>query len=165
MKSKITAFDPGKSNFAYASVTADAKIAESGIMNFPIMTLKSKELKSHVKSFGNEIKTLLSRCNPNVIIIERYQSRHKGLNNEIINIAIGILLQSACNRNCEVSLLTAAAWKNALKKEYGINTYEKIMEALPKHIGDCVCMGAYYFEKICNKKIFSSILSNIGSLK
>lgn len=123
---KILSFDPGKKHFAYAFFDG-RRIAQFGFMKTILTSLKSEEYLSQTNVFAKSYKKLLAACDPDTIVIERFQYRPgmgKGAVSEFINIQIGLI--TLLSYPTPVTLIIPAQWKTYLHRTYTPQEDKKI---------------------------------------
>lgn len=108
---RILGFDPGKINFGYA-VLDDGKLLENGFLR-PMEDLS-------FDAFDDHVAHLIFEHQPDAVIMERFMirgSRTTGaVSAESVNLMIGRLTKICADYNIPWYLITAAQWKNYIKK-------------------------------------------------
>ena len=158
---KILAMDPGIKNYAFSIVTDKPDVIYAGHLEYPICSLKYKDLAKDVEAYKNEVCNILTSCNlsfKDAIAIERYQSRgHKNIQIELINVMLGVI---ACMFTNQVILITPSTWKNAIKRKYATHDMYKIIDKkeLSPHIADTIGIASYTMQKYYDKDILNRLL-------
>lgn len=154
---RVVAFDPGSSNFGcFGGVLKLTKGKLSGME-----LLISKMLKNPIKTLGpdfprqaeayrSEIIEILLSVKPQVIVIERFQSRGlKGTTIELVNVMIGILseivhkIQQEYGLTIELKTPTASLWKNALNRQFSLESMYEHLPGSQLHRLDACLMSVY----------------------
>lgn len=167
MNITILSLDPGSHNFA-ASVIKNNKTGPVIVGTKMISSLLTDVKKAQEQSelFRNEIVALYSKYKFSHIVAERYQTRGiKGKTVECINLMLGVLLNEFYD--LEITLLTAATWKNQYNRKNNLNDlYLDLKDAEAKkktkdrkqiHELDCSLMGVYRMCAIQKVPYFSTI--------
>ncbi len=117
---EILAFDPGKKNFAFATLI-DGRL--TGYGHVPtITTLRPEDYHQGVDRFITAVIPLLDR-RPTILTFERMQSRPgfgAGAVVEYINLMIGMILAEAHRRAIKVFPVAPVTWKSHWIKVYGV---------------------------------------------
>jgi len=120
----IAAFDPGKTNFAYAIIDTESnELLKTGMINNTIKSVTTDvKLRNSINEFKREVRRILYglKLTPtDAVILERMQYRpgrgHAPA--ELVNLMIGVLLHDAANRT-QVHLVMPATWKTHYKRVF-----------------------------------------------
>lgn len=162
----VLSFDPGTRNFGvFGGTLFGAKTLHkirpklSTMLENPIRSF-GPELWEDTKLFREEIRQLVLTVRPDVIVIERYQSRGlKGTTIEMVNFMIGYIygmldvLSEELGKPVVIKLLMASTWKNALNRKFRIEElYEKMPESQWHRLDACL-MGISVFP---DKDVYAS---------
>jgi hypothetical protein len=115
----VLGMDVGIRNFGVCAVTRSKEVIHNAMLTETITDLKGEEFQKQFFQFYTAINTLLDRVKPECIVIERFQHRGgslKGNPGEICPCMIGIVSSIASARGIFVLLVTAATWKNRLRR-------------------------------------------------
>ncbi len=163
---KILSMDPGVSNFGYSLIEwvktkkcEKTKLLNYGQLDYTIKSLKIKDIKEDTKCFRKDVISLIKESNleeTDIIFIERYMTRSNskvGINSEITNIMIGIILEISYKLKLNVVLEPSVTWKSYYKRVYGTNNITKLFPSknrkkpISPHTREAIAMGCYYIEK------------------
>ncbi len=158
---RMLSFDPGKSNFAFSSITTKPELECAGLLRCPIGSFKRDEQKKMLEAFTKEISKLLNRTKPDMIAIERLPGgRTGGSRGELVNIMIGILIHTAMTMNIDkIVLVTSGEWKPALRRKYDIRDLHAMFPKTKEHILDALYIGTYILERDLGAKMFNKIIT------
>lgn len=185
----LLGIDPGKLHTGLAIVSHfkgyDVKVEKITSMKTPLKTFNTNlegTLSKEKEEFKKEFQKLLRPYTEKLsyVMIERYQGRHRGGTNEIVNAVIFFLFDFCEDlfKESVVCPITSSNWKNALRRWYG---YEKgkvegelvfpniyynptktrikkeglLKEVVLEHPLDAVCMCLYFINScktVLNKK-------------
>ena len=148
----ILALDPGKVNFGFAVIR---KKASKKATNLVCGRLGSSidsvtcQLEDQVAALTRRIEEKISRFKPDKIICERYMTRRRsGMNNELVNLAIGVVLEVARRNSVSIDLVGAATWKNYMQHTYQNNYMGEVFgHTFSDHASDALGMGIWYLDK------------------
>ena len=147
----ILAFDPGKTNMAYAIHKKTGKkieVLEFGMFKNTITDLKPQNLKDTVKDFNKAVVSLIKKYSVEEVSMERFISRGLlGSLAEYICIMQGII---AINKRVKIfNLVAAATWKNSFNKNYNLKQFYKDAKehGIIVHEVDAILIGIYYIDK------------------
>lgn len=116
----VLALDPGKRHFAFC-VIVGASLKRVGMIHNTINDIDAAHALPQREAFVAELDSVLDRYEPQILVIERMQQRPGmggGAPAEYINIMIGVVLEHCTAKGIEFRGVTAATWKNALKRAY-----------------------------------------------
>lgn len=158
---RMLSFDPGKANFAFASLTTKPSLECAGLLNCPIGSLKVNEQKKMLEGFTKEVSKLLNRTRPDMIALERLPGgRTGGSRGELVNIMIGILIHIAMTMRIDrIVLVTSGEWKPALRRKYSIRDLHAMFPQTKEHILDAMYIGIYILERDLGVKMFNKIIT------
>lgn len=114
---RVLAFDPGKSNFAYA-FGQDGAVEEFGFIEHVFDHL-TDSVSEQAARLAQELLALTAKAKPDRIIAERYMFRPgmgAGGTGEFVNLALGILIAAVLP--VPVQLIPSAQWKNHMTRQY-----------------------------------------------
>lgn len=114
---RVLAFDPGKSNFAYA-VGEDGQLETFGFVTALLDDLTA-DVTGQVLRLADEFQGLLKTHQPDLIVAERFMARGmpgQGAVSEFVNLSLGVLVSVAAP--IEVTVIPAATWKNHWSHRY-----------------------------------------------
>lgn len=172
----ILAGDPGKNNYAITILQINEdksapKILYSGYLENPISNLLDKEkierlkkrkktikrvlpsFQEQIENTYNETKKLMDTYKPDLVVMERFQGRGlKGNLGEMIPMTIMIFFLLSFLAGKKVQLVTAAQWKNELKKQVTYRTLDTIYSEakqykLKAHQIDSTLIGVFASKK------------------
>lgn len=164
----VMSCDPGTRNFAVA--VTRGRLYENGSVKFKILgttVLDStfNDLKTSVsfslKNFIAEIDSIVElTCDPDEIIMERFQSRGMGGTTiECVNFMIGSMVYHF-QSEADVKLVTAATWKNRANRLFDYkgapkeHNLHRVITDKTEHELDAVMMGIYHIHRIFEKEDF-----------
>jgi Holliday junction resolvasome RuvABC endonuclease subunit len=137
----ILSLDPGKINFGFAVIQYDTstELLLAGRFGSSIEDLTTN-VECQVSSLARRIEDKIERFKPDKITCERYMTRLRAdLNNEVVNIAIGVVLAIGRAHKIPVELVGAGTWKNYMQRTYGNNDMCDIFaHAYSDHASDAV---------------------------
>lgn len=115
----VLAFDPGKSDMAWAILRGDGELIDTGMISTPINEFNHLLLTRKIIAFTKEIEDLFSRHQYFAVAAERYQIRGMGTVGEIcefVNLMLGIVVATARRQEHvpHIDLQPASQWKNWL---------------------------------------------------
>lgn len=164
----VLSMDPGTQNFGLTV----SKLSGNGYLKkitplhsrLVINTVQGINKNSPVSNLDfllQEVNRLISEFKPEMVIIERYQSRgFSSSNNEIINLTIGYLLyQLRFNPIVKLGkLLPPSTWKNKVNQIFDLKeAYKEAEKYIAIHQLDCTLMSMYLFNN--NKNPYLSLKS------
>ena len=125
----LLGIDPGKDNAGLAVVSHykgyDVKIHLLHSLENLVQSLNLNDdnlLNKERLALFDELSKVLEPYFPYIdpVIMERYQGRHKGLLNELVNTFISYVHVYCYDKmpNTSVHLIVSSIWKNACKKDY-----------------------------------------------
>lgn len=152
---RVLSFDPGTANFAfsvqdyeYSDGKLKASIVGTGMFTRCIKQLHGKHMHYQIKRFKQEMKKLRDKYKPDLVSIERFQSRGlRGTTIECICIMIGFMLDIF--RKQKPYIFLASTWKNRINRLVDLKTtytqYGLQLKASPKtpHELDATLIGFY----------------------
>lgn len=152
---RLLTFDPGKDNFAYC-LFEDGHVLDHGFIN-TLKDLSEKGFNQERRTFANQVEDFLDKCElkpeKDKIVLERFMHRPgmgKGGVGEVVNQMIGIITTKADDRNIDSYVVTAASWKNHMKRKYDMPK-KGMIELLPvkmtAHEADAIGIACYTYEK------------------
>jgi Holliday junction resolvasome RuvABC endonuclease subunit len=153
----VLALDPGKVNFGFAVVrkkpSKKATNLVCGRLGSSIDDIVCK-LEDQVAALVRRIEEKIDRFKPDIIICERYMTRRvSGMNNELVNLAIGIVLGVAHQRKISIHLVCAATWKNYMQRAYQNNYMGEVLaHSYSDHASDAIGMSVWYLDKITKSR-------------
>jgi len=147
---KVLAFDPGKSNWAWALVE-NGRVRDHGFLQNLIKSFA--DLDAKVKLFQSEVRELVAKAElseGDYCALERFMHRPgqgKGAVGEFVNVQIGLLV--SCVPSCY--MIPAAVWKNHMTKHYGSNDTRALLDPrgkreLTPYEADAIGIALYCFE-------------------
>jgi Holliday junction resolvasome RuvABC endonuclease subunit len=146
----VLALDPGKINFGFAVLDNrdGIDLLLCGRLGSSITDV-AKDVMTEAKILERRIQDKIDRFSPDTIICERYMSRGKNsFNNEVVNIAIGVILSIALKNDIPIQLIGSMTWKNHMQHHYGNNEMGSMFaKAYSDHASDAIGMGVWYFDK------------------
>jgi len=156
---RVLAFDPGTANFGcFGGVLYGVKTLHSikpivtKMLENPVTSLTT-DLATQTDRFRLEICGLIEQVQPDIIIIERFQSRGlMGTTVELISFMIGFITgianeyESAGDTLILVRPITASQWKNSVNKSASLeDLYAMLGKATLHHRLDAMLMSLYAF--------------------
>lgn len=158
--------DPGKNNFAYSILDRKGKLLDYMLIlsTFNDLTSGKEVIKARnklLRIFTNIHKSWPTSKYNFALVYERFipRSMQRGNLGEIVNMCIGGLLFSFPPVTATVVPLTAASWKNYVKKQNWVLNNATI----PIHVLDSIMMGYYWLHK--TERLKSTVITkNIASL-
>jgi len=167
---KILAIDPGIYNFAYCVVDNKFKITAIGHLDNPIQSIKKDDLMDNLNLFKWDIENLIKKSKlqkKDFVVVERYQSRHRGIQTELVNIMIGIIAEKLKNSN--LILVMPAIWKTYMKRHCSMKKkgMKKLLnlENISEHMADAIGIAIYAFGRYFGTKIMEPLLLNKEEIK
>ena len=134
---RVLTFDPGTRNFAWC--VFDGLTFQTGVLS--LVKGPPEEVAAALRE---QILDLVIEHNPDLIAIERYMTRQFGnVQNEIINVAIGVTLTIGLSFSIPVRTITAASWKTSFRRKYGVSSDLVSIEGLAEHECDALGIAAY----------------------
>ncbi len=154
--------DPGTKNFAYTiqKVSFDGdkfklKFLGTGMLKSPVIDLTGYNAQTQLRHFKKQLKRIKKKYNPDVVAMERFQSRGNGGSTiEAINMMLGMV--PIVFGKVNVYFPTAATWKNRTKpyfdlknayKHYGLTSKAKSYTGKTEHQLDASLIGLWVFHK------------------
>jgi hypothetical protein len=120
---RVVAFDPGKRNFAYASVFAETCSTHGHIET--IVEMKQNAFSDQVIRFCSSVNTALAGTRPgDWFCFERMQHRPgsgSGAVIEYINLMLGLCVGIAQRQRLRIYPVSAVTWKNHFIKQRGLD--------------------------------------------
>ena len=166
---RVLSFDPGLNNFAFSAAIYKFKkdklrriiIDKYGFIKNPIRNMAG-EVNPGIIAYTKEIKSLIKEFKPDIVVIERFQIRGRfmGLTAELVPLMMGILFYMLNNMHIFFFPVTAASWKNELKRRTGLELKVLYKTYIP-HLVDAFCLGAY---KANNDSVYRYIKRNYKKL-
>ncbi len=161
----ILGLDPGTRNFGVSVLLhrpgrpghPGRFVLRSWHLTSMVWDLKQEQAVIQARAFEREIRAIIKKYRIGAIVMERYQPRRTNRTIiEPVNIMIGLVLGLA--RRQTVSLLTAATWKNAIKKYCNLKwAYDRVRSP---HQLDAVCMALYCHSQLVGKPPFFMLRSD-----
>lgn len=164
---KLLALDPGSRNFAWALVDSTRGLVDHGMLPVELRSIKAAEIRDFTYIVNEFLHQ--KRDQADQIIWERYQTRSRAsLNNETINVAIGLLGSQALQHGLEIQdPVMPATWKNAYNrstdesrpasKDPWIEMFEPLIPG-PKtrmvHRRDAAGLGWWCLSKMLDRSLF-----------
>ena len=156
----VLGLDPGVRNFGVfggrlfgVKTLHGVTPIETCMFKNTIDTLKEIDFEEKLCAYMEELKTLLAKVQPDVIVIERYQTRGpQGTNVEFIGCMIGVTFAVAsayaaeAGKHVIMKPIIASQWKNALNKKVNLDAmYEMLGSPKLHHRLDALLMALYAF--------------------
>jgi Holliday junction resolvasome RuvABC endonuclease subunit len=148
--------DPGTKNFGL-SVTEytdkGRKVLWAGMNKYMVTSLLESDLKQQQAKFAKNILRLIKKYHPTHMAFERFQVRGMRQQSivECVSVMLGVLCEIARRKDIDITLLTAATWKNHFQKIYKPlpDLYEDGQTyKVPPHIIDSNLIGWYVAQKL-----------------
>ena len=137
---RVLGIDPGTKNFGAFAGEVNKGVTKVNVHHSEMFDHAMQELKGdaleQVRVFEREYMKLLTVHRPDIITIERFQSRGlKGKTVELVNVMMGVMMSAnvkyvESNPKLKVQLLTASTWKNAVNR---VSDLELIYRVMKKH--------------------------------
>lgn len=156
---RILSFDPGEKNFAF-SVTEhrinhylQSRCIDCGHIQNTITNLKdSLVYNEQARAFIEEIRSFFIQYEIDHVVLERFMGRgvKVGTTSETTNIMIGLITQAVWEQSKDLTLVSAATWKNAYNKVRQDSLSTKNLKEEYKLIGttphqlDASLIGVYW---------------------
>ncbi len=162
--------DPGSVNFAYtiqniveAQGQIRVKFLGSGMLKAPVKDLTQDQAMIQLRHFAKQLRRIRKKYNPDVVCMERFQSRgNGGATIEHINMMLGLV--PIVFKDAHVEFPTAAMWKNRTKpffdlkaayKGYGLTSKAKAYTGITEHQLDSALIGTWIGHKVLDVDMFS----------
>jgi hypothetical protein len=156
---RVLAFDPGTKNFGVfggvlhgASTVHAIKPMVSTMLKSPVTSLTG-DTRDSVSQFLGELEILFHTIEPDVVVIERFQTRGlMGTTVELVGFMIGIVAGFIHRRNSDhglntmTKLVVASQWKNAVNKKTDLSRMYSLLDGPHQHHRlDAMMMALYCF--------------------
>jgi len=150
----VLALDPGKQNYGFGIIEKQNRDTRGknllcGRLGATI-TRFDEQLEALAENYAKRIEDKIETYHPDVIVIERYMTRQSAnLNNEIVNVAIGMVVEIARRYNTKLVLVGSATWKNYMQRVYNNNDMREVFDkAFSDHASDALGMGIWYLDTV-----------------
>jgi hypothetical protein len=154
----VLSLDPGTANFAVNAMKLEGARSLHSIKPYLSVMLKNplndlKKGSDRMEAFKSEIREIVVETNPDVIVIERFQSRGlRGNTGEMVSMMTGMVcgmiddFQLELGKKVVLHTPTASTWKNAFNRVYDLKTlYTHLEKARYIHRLDALLMGMSVF--------------------
>lgn len=165
---RVLALDPGTKNFGvFGGILHGAKTLHavkplvSKMLANPVISLGGT-LEDNTNNFLSEFEALLDLVEPDVVVIERFQTRGlMGTTVELVGFMLGLIGGCVRRRNITNEVHTvfkpiiASQWKNAVNRKLSLpDVYEKLGSGKLHHRMDALLMSLYAFP---DKDVYSTL--------
>jgi Zn finger protein HypA/HybF involved in hydrogenase expression len=150
----VLSLDPGTSNFGVAVTKLYGNTAviksvplESRMLVNTFSSINSHDLKYKKRLFLKEISSLIKKYKPDIVVMERFQSRGFSVNsNEIVNIMISLIIGLRSLRKINVKIVPPSGWKKRVNMVFNLKEeYKKISGTLTPHQLDAMLIANSVF--------------------
>jgi len=167
---RVMGLDPGTVNFGVfvgdligKSSLFSIEVIESLMLDALVKKIDA-DIGDQVDHFSSSVKDLMLKHQPDVVVMERFQSRLMGGSTiEAVNIMIGCVanvvyqVSEELGKNILFKLVTAATWKNRLNQIVDLSLIYSLAPKKLIHRLDACLMACYVFPSTENVyKIFGS---------
>ena len=164
----IMGMDPGSDNFGVfvgrfngIDHLKSIEVLETRMIENPIKAI-TDDIQAQSELFLTELNLMIEKHKPQMIVIERYQSRGlKGLTIELVNYMIGLILARLSNGYFDyrpiIKLVMPATWKNKVNRSIDLKAMYKKYNNIESHRIDAMLQALFGFPV---KDVYTAFESN-----
>ena len=161
---RVLGFDPGVANFGvFGGVLHGVKSIKrvspivSTMLRNTIRSLTG-DFSDNLSAFRSEVENHIRRVNPDVVVIERFQSRGlRGPVVELVSFMIGAIsgivarMEEELGHHIVLKVVVASQWKNEVNRSFGLDTLYSQLKPTQYHRLDAFLMSMVGFPSEGNR--------------